>query len=269
MTLAPLSDCQIADFKARGFLILRGILDPALLARARARLWDAAPASMRRDDPTSWIGPIRQQDEDLDRANYHKGFRWQYRTIGQEPWMVELLPKNPTVWAITQQLLGDQVAEPADVRGIYCTLPHGDRQPGANHCHVDAHPFHLGVVGYIDDVEPEGGGFRVWEGSHRTFYPDFSSAYCMEPTERYESDRDRINQTESVDYHGRAGDVVFWHHRLGHMAAHNRTRRIRQAVLYDFRLQELQQIQQEPPADDMWKHWSPAVRQIDIESASL
>jgi ectoine hydroxylase-related dioxygenase (phytanoyl-CoA dioxygenase family) len=91
----------------------------------------------------------------------------------------------------------------------------------------------------------------------------------MEPTERYESDRERINQTESVDCHGRAGDVVFWHHRLGHMAAHNRTRRIRQAVLYDFRLQELQQIQQEPPADDMWKHWSPAVRQIDIESASL
>jgi hypothetical protein len=29
----------------------------------------------------------------------------------------------------------------------------------ALNCHTDGHPFHLGVVGYIDDVPPGGGSF--------------------------------------------------------------------------------------------------------------
>jgi hypothetical protein len=48
------------------------------------------------------------------------------------------------------------------------------------------------------------------------------------------------------------------------MAAHNRTRRIRQAVLSDFRKKDLERTQEEPPADDMWKDWSPAVRQAPV-----
>ena len=265
MTSRRLSDEQIARFKTDGVLIVRRVLDPGLLARARARLWDAAPPSLRRDDPSSWAGPIRPEEEDEARGNYRKGFRWQYRSLGNLPWMVDLLPKNPAVWAMAQQLLGEgEVVEPENVRGIYCTLPYGDHEGRPDNCHVDAHPFHLGVVGYIDDVEPEGGGFRVWAGSHRTFYPDFESAYRMEPTPRYEPDRERLSRATSIDCHGRAGDVVFWHHRLGHMAAHNRTRRIRQAVLSDFRKKDLERTQEEPPADDMWKDWSPAVRQAPV-----
>ena len=55
------------------------------------------------------------------------------------------------------------------VRGIYCTLPYGDRpEDNLSGVSVDAHPFHLGAVGYIDDVPPEGGGFTVWPRSHKT-----------------------------------------------------------------------------------------------------
>jgi ectoine hydroxylase-related dioxygenase (phytanoyl-CoA dioxygenase family) len=155
--------------------------------------------------------------------------------------------------------------EPDGVRGIYCTLPYRDHEGGPDRCHVDAHPFHLGVVGYIDDVAPSGGGFRVWPGSHRTFYPDFESAYRMEPTASYEVHRARLDGMPSIDCFGHAGDVVFWHHRLGHMAAHNHTRHIRQAVLYDFRKKDLAQQQEAPPAGDMWQDWSPAVQKAAVD----
>ncbi len=267
MTAPPLTPSQLTFFKTWGYLIVRNCLQPDLLARARARLWDAAPSYMRRDDPDSWVGPIRPEAENDERANYRKGFRWQYREIGTQQWMIDMLPADPRVWAMAECLLGrGQVKESTGVRGIYCTLPYGVHKGNRDHCHVDAHPFHLGVVGYIDDVDPAGGGFRVWPGSHRTFYRDFESAYCMEPTANYEIDRERIGALPSVDCHGRAGDVVFWHHRLGHMASHNYSRRIRQAVLYDFSKKDLETTQSEAPADDMWTHWSPTLQQADLLS---
>ena len=265
MTNQPLSLDQLVFFKTHGYLILRQILDPALLARARARLWDAAPAAMRRDAPASWIGPIPKEAEDDSRENYQKGFRWQYRGIGDEPWMVELLPKNQTLWGAAEQMLGaGRLVGPGGVRGIYCTLPYGDHPTSPDHCHVDAHPFHLGAGAYIDDVDPGGGGFRVWSGSHRRFYYDFQTAYQREPNDRYAPDKAQIGAMPSVDCHGRAGDVVLWHHRIGHMASHNTSRRIRQAVLYDFRKDDWEMTQNEPPAPDMWKDWSQEMRQIKL-----
>ena len=44
------------------------------------------------------------------------------------------------------------------------------------------------------------------------------------------------------------------------MAAPNTTRRIRQAVLYDFRKDDWETTQSEPPAQDMWKGWSDELR---------
>ncbi len=262
---SPLSQQELAFFKTHGYLILRQVLDPALLARARARLWDAAPTSMRRDDPSSWVGPIPTDQESEERDNHRRGFRWQYRQIGDEPWMVQMLPKNPIVWGLAQQFLGEgHLIEPEGVRGIYCTLPYGDHATTANGCHVDAHPFHFGAVAYIDDVEPGGGGFRVWPGSHRTFYYDFQTAYQREPNDKYDPDKARIGAGASVDCHGRAGDVVLWHHRIGHMASHNTSRRIRQAVLYDFRKDDWETTQSEPPAEDMWKDWSAEFRSVEL-----
>ncbi len=265
MMEAPLSQHQLSFFKTHGYLILRQILDPALLAKARARLWDAAPNGMRRDDPSTWVGPIRADAEDEGRDNYRRGFRWQYRKIGEEPWMVQMLPANPIVWGVAEQLLGTgRLVEPTGVRGIYCTLPYDDRETSPDGCHVDAHPFHFGVVAYIDDVEPGGGGFRVWPGSHRTFYYDFQTAYQRESTDAYDPDKARIGAGPSVDCHGHAGDVVLWHHRIGHMASHNTTRRIRQAVLYDFRKDDWETSQHEPPAENMWKDWSEEFQEVPL-----
>jgi hypothetical protein len=101
-TPGVLDEEHIVHFKTNGFLILCRVLDPGLLARARARLWDAALTSIWRDNPEGWNGPIPIAEEDEGRDNYRKGFRWQYRAIGTDDWMVALLPKDPCVWHVAQ-----------------------------------------------------------------------------------------------------------------------------------------------------------------------
>ena len=49
--------------------------------------------------------------------------------------------------------------------------------------------------------------------------------------------------TRPVECIGRAGDIVFWHHRLAHMAGHNFTPgHLRQAILYDFATERLDEL---------------------------
>ena len=256
---------QLRFFKREGYLILRGVMDPELMARARERLWDDPPASLNREDPATWVGPLPEADRSDDSANMKREYRWQYRRIGGEDWIVRMLPADPVIFGVAEQMLGaGRVRIPEGIRGIYCTLPYGSRPRRENGCHCDAHPFHLGVVGYIDDVEPDGGAFCVWPGSHREFYRTFTTGYMPDKTGEYEPLRDRLNRQPPVDCHGSAGDVLFWHHRLGHMAGHNYSARIRQAVLYDFRRTDLEEMQELPPPQDMWRDWSEELREVEL-----
>ena len=59
----PLTRDEIRFFKREGYLIKRGVLDPELMARARERKWEGAPARMQKDDPTTWFGPFRPDEE--------------------------------------------------------------------------------------------------------------------------------------------------------------------------------------------------------------
>ncbi|MDA1191286.1 MAG: phytanoyl-CoA dioxygenase family protein [Candidatus Poribacteria bacterium] len=251
-----LTDDEIRFFRDNGYLIKRGVLDPDLMSEARDSLWANAPDSRRRDDPDTWIGAWKPEDESDDPKSLRKGTRWNFRLLGGEEFMVNLLPADPNVHGMAEQLLGEgTIPVPTRMRGIYCTFPYGDVEKKGYGCHVDAHPFHLGVVGYIDDVPPEGGGFCVWAGSHKTFYQDFHSQYKMEPKDCHEEHRRQVNDSPHTDCYGSAGDIVFWHHRIGHMAGHNYSRQIRQAVLCDYRKRDLDTTQDEPPQDDMWRDW--------------
>ncbi|MDE0197736.1 MAG: phytanoyl-CoA dioxygenase family protein, partial [Caldilineaceae bacterium] len=164
----PLSAEQVDFFRDNGYLVLRGVLDPELMAQTRDAWWDAAPKELKRDDPNSWVGAFADSR-----------FTWKYRDRSFEPWMVELLYGNPELQAVAKQLLGPELKVPERIRGIYCVFPDTDKQPRKAHFHVDAHAFHLGVVGYVDDVPPDGGGFTVWPGSHKHFYHLFKTAYTF------------------------------------------------------------------------------------------
>jgi len=160
-------------------------------------------------------------------------------------------------------------------------LPYGDKAREPDLCHTDGHPFNLGIVGLLGDVPPDGGGFKVWPGSHRRLYPTFAMMYDQPripyydhlPTHKgilhtreYEAEIARVlEDTPVVDCWGAAGDVVFWHHRLAHMAGHNYSTVIRQAVLYDFCKTDLDQARTRPPGEDMWRDWSDKVKSASTD----
>ena len=164
-------------------------------------------------------------------------------------------------------------------RGVYDTLPYGDKPREADACHTDGHPFQLGVVGLLDETPEGGGAFKVWPGSHARLYPTFRLRYDQPRipyydhlpnfkgivhTPEYLAEIDVLNkQTKAVECYGRAGDIVFWHHRTAHMAGHNYSTTIRQAVLADFWKLSLDEDRASPPDGDMWRDWSAAVQNCD------
>jgi hypothetical protein len=254
--MARLSSEDVQFFKDNGYLVKRGVLKPDLTERARNHLWENAPPQLDRHNPDTWVGPFTKENENEEGADLRRGYRWNFRRPGGDDWMIRLLATDPDVYGMAEELLGEgKLQEPKRIRGIYCTLPYGDTEERATGCHTDGHPIHLGVVGYIDDVPPRGGSFCVWPGSHKRFYPEFTSQYKHEPTDGYDAVRVKTNEEPPVDCYGNAGDIVFWHHRIGHMAGHNYSRQIRQAVLYDFRKIDLEETQEEPPCEDMWRDW--------------
>lgn len=244
-----LTDDQIAFFRKNGYLLLHDVLDPDLMARARDSVWEVAPPELKRDDPESWVGAFADNR-----------WQWKYRDRGHEDWMIDLLARSPAVRGAAADLLGPDLEEAERVRGVYCIFPEGDAPEWPTRCHVDQHPFHLGAVAYVDDVPKGGGGFMVWPGSHKLFYPVFETAYTFNPRgeESMEIIR-QVNAQEPVDTGSPKGSVVLWHHRLGHSAGHNRSKTIRMAVLYDFKRTDLAEVQDEPPPEDMWRDW-PGVR---------
>ena len=180
--------------------------------------------------------------------------------------MIEGLTRHPFVQSVANQLLGeDRFTQPRGVRGIYCTLPYGDVERKPRHVHIDEGPSTMGVVCYVDRVEPDGGGFTVWPGSHKRMYYTSQSRHLRQDTEDYlqvKKDLDETWESSSVQTFGEPGDLVFWHHRMAHMASHNYTSNIRKAVLTDFRFKHIDELSELPPDMDMWVDWGDAVREV-------
>jgi len=261
-----LTDDEVLQFKNDGYLVKRGVIDQDYCKTARERLWDDAPPSLSEDDPESWIGPFKPEDESEEKQNFRKGYRWQYRKVGGEQWMADGLPCHSYVQSVVNQLLGkDRFTQPSRVRGIYCTLPYGDVERKPRSVHIDEGPSTLGVVCYVDRVDPDGGGFTVWPGSHKRMYYTSQSRHLRQDTDAYiqvKQDLDDTWETSSVQTFGDPGDIVFWHHRMAHMASPNYTRNIRKAVLTDFRFTNVGELSEIPPGENMWEDWSDAVRDI-------
>ncbi len=301
----PLNEEQIAFFKTNGYLIVAGALDRQLCAEAEDMMWAALPESSHlvREDPATHVGPFPATEESADSLHLRQGYRWLYRQPGTSTTLLNLIyPDHVTRMA--RQLLGEDLREPVlggtpmgsrgpawpggptdpalaneGARGIYFTLPYGDRPHEPDRCHTDGHPFQLGIVGLLSDIPRDGGAFKVWPGSHARLYPTFQMQYDQPRipyydhlpshkgivhTPEYLAELERLEaDTRPVECWGNAGDVVFWHHRTAHMAGHNYTSVIRQAVLADFWRTSLDAARLDPPQPDMWRDWSPVLRASD------
>ena len=269
--MIKLTSEEIRFFRDEGYVIKRKVLDETLMARARERLWENAPPEIKRNDPDTWVGPIKKYKKEnstvavdtSSESNFNVPdnggeFGWYYRSIGRENWMVHMLLTNAQIWRMAEQMLGEgSIALPSRLRGIYCRLPEPDNgnQSAGDHCHTDRHSFHLGVVGYIDDVPPNGGGFTVWPKSHSVFYYRHKTEHGGERTDEWQADIDFFKQKLPVECHGDAGDIIFCHHRLAHGVGYNRSKSIRKAVLGEFKKIDLEERMTKPPAENMWDGW--------------
>lgn len=302
-----LSHEQISFFKRYGYLLVPGAMDQGLCAKVRDEMWAALPpdSHLRREEQTTHVGPFKAEDESLDSVHTRQGYRWLNRALGVSPQVIELV-YSETICAMAEQLLGGELRQavvggtpmgsqgpawpggPTDpavgtegARGVYCTLPYGDKPRDPDACHTDGHPFQLGVVGLLDDIPQGGGAFKVWPGSHAKLYPTFNLRYdqpripyydhlpgfkgIVHTPEYLKAIEELDTQEQPVECYGKAGDIVFWHHRTAHMAGHNYSDVIRQAVLADFWTDKLDELRSSPPDGDMWRDWSSAVQNIDTE----
>lgn len=293
---------QISFFRSNGYLLVPGALDEELCAHVRDMMWEALPegSSLHREDPASHVGPIPPDESSQDSVFFRDGYRWLNRQLGVSPAVIDLI-YSESVCAMAHQLVGGELRQtvvngtpmgsqgpawpggPTDpalgtdgARGVYCTLPYGDKPREPDTCHTDGHPFQLGVVGLIDDCPEGGGAFKVWPESHARLYPTFALRYDQPRipyydhvpsfkgivhSEEYLQEIQRLNEeSRVVECYGKAGDIVFWHHRTAHMAGHNYSTQIRQAVLADFWTTDLDRFRGEDSGGDMWRDWSPELQ---------
>ena len=202
--LEALTADEIRRFVRDGFLVKRRVLDPALCAAARDRLWAGNNSRhLRRDDPSTWLGGLPESDRQStpdgmnDRTGDHG---WRLRELSGDEQMIDLLPRRVFPWF--EQLLGEgevvtpevtsTVADPdprgsrlrgwpvwggKELRGAYCVLPKERKNPSPSladaarkGAHIDPEPMHMVVSGYIDMVPKSGGGIALFPGSHRLLY---------------------------------------------------------------------------------------------------
>ena len=258
-------------------------------------------SKIKRNDPSTHIGPFDQSDIEEDVTNLRFEYKWQLRYVGTEKLIIDLV-FSETLQKIAEQLLGkdtlvvpkvggktmgshgpawprgpvDPALDNEGARGIYATLPYGSKVKEPDFCHTDGHPFNLGFVGLIDEVLPHGGAFKVWPGSHKRLYPTFQMQYDQPripfyehmpkfkgiiQSDEYEKEIKKIlKDTKPVDCWGSKGDVVLFHQRLAHMAGHNYSGKIRVAVLYYFKIKDLNECRTKPPQENMWEDWSDLLK---------
>jgi hypothetical protein len=256
--ITPLSIEELAFFKQFGYLIKPKVLSPATCNELVDLMWQSAPAALDRFDPKTYRTIPKSEWSD-DSLRFVQDDKWQYRALGTDQplidamthpqlwqWGEQLLGKGNVRAPIPGgEPMGSKgpawPGGPVDpqytegVRGIYATLPNPSLQDTQDRLHTDGHPFHFGWVCLLEDCPPESGAFKVWPGSHQRFYPLFPMPYdqsripfydhlpshkgILHPASYLDAVTSVEADTDPIDAWGGQGDVILWHHRLGHMSA--------------------------------------------------
>lgn len=246
-----LSGSEIEHFKSQGFIVKKGLVeDVDALARVVDYVWDIAPTeAIERDNSTTWLNePSKRWPKDhVHSIGFLHGTNWKMRSpqkIGCESFLLNASARDPNVQQIVKAFLGSSIVPSMRVRGVYVVLPQSPDQEGRLGPHVDHAAAQLSAMVLVDDIEPRMGGFSVWPRSHIRLHRYWQSCFGanFEPSLKNDFDEEFkriLNDTNPVEFVGKAGDVVFWHPRLIHSAGVNYSvetgkPRIRYVVPCDF-----------------------------------
>jgi|TARA_Y100000310_G_scaffold259790_1_gene268549 hypothetical protein len=297
------SNAEAAFFKDNGFIVKKGLLDPVKLASAVDKVWSHQLAKMPeiadagwqliRHDKETWVNPKWLAMKPHPNSGPYQG-RWpiehygrteKLHDIGNEDYLLDLLPNDDSVLAVAQTLLGDDLRPSTQTRGVYAIFPtHDPADPSGSKRlngaslgpHLDQVCQQLNVCAYLDDVAPRNGGFTVYPGSHRIMFQAHEYEANWSPLPSY---RDAMQQVieniEPVELVSSKGSVIFWHGRMVHSPGLHVGGDIRWALITDFTQnravlsdEEHKQVGQYewfknaklfredwPITDDLWRSW--------------
>ena len=256
------TDRQKREFKRNGFLVRQDVLDDDLVARASEAVWEGIPYD--RDDHEALV----ETPERIENA-------WDH-VEDPEPF-AEI---NRRLAPYAETLIRGDIEPPGEGIQLALRFPSGQQsdddpfpEPHREHGHIDGYGpsfdrnhevghFQVGAAVYLDRVEPRGGGFTVWPGSHYhagAYYEDnHLESLVGHPTlpgleldddgewtggfercERYDE------QFDPLEIHGPAGSVVFWHGALQHCGGVNRSRNLRLSAIKRFRREDTDEIKRD------------------------
>jgi len=255
-----LTAAEVEAFRRDGFLVKRGLISAEELAVGIEALWSAAAVlapGLERDKPASWVDAGERWENSTPEPDGGRGphrfdpnGQWRFHCLGtgadaassatgarhlecspaDAERFLDATSRNPRMLAQVEAFIGGPVMQPRRNRGIYSIFPRSNVKPGFGP-HLDSHTFQLCGMVYLGDVLPDAGGTTYWAGSHKLLYPAFDEEYNFLPSPDYGAAHQRARaECVPVEVTGRAGDVVFSHHRTLHSGGANRGTLIRMAV---------------------------------------
>jgi hypothetical protein len=261
-----LSPEEIEHFKTNGFIVKKGLIDPADLERVVDSVWSAAAElgfPFDRNDPATYTlpkdhglfpktEPKHTYNDGAGIPNYFggslSGWTWRHYTPVTQDWFLECTARHPNMQAVVRQFLGNNVRPSRRCRGLYLVFPQPREQEHAPTLspHTDGIASQLNCMIYAADCPPDGGGFTLWPGSHRSCYYHMETEYNWEPQAGYNEMMAEVRATVApVQIAGEAGDCCFWHPRAMHSAGVNTSSQLRVVVPCDF--QQDKPTQELPP----------------------
>ena len=244
----PLTVQQLADFDEKGWVYLEEAFDPEAALKMQDFMW-----AHLKD-----LHGIDRQDRDTWPAVWNG-----LNQKGQDPIYQDV--GSPRLYAAIDQLLGkDQWHVPRGWGAFLVSPPYAEEESWTvkpRHWHWDGNPEkevdrmnNLSVFSFYGDVQPEGGGTLLVEGSHRLILnlmrplgPDRGGLSKKELNRRFSKSHpwvaeltgyapdqgDRIRRfmeegavidgvpVRVIESTGKPGDVILWHPSLYHTGSYN------------------------------------------------
>ena len=243
-----LDAAQLDHFKAHGFVTLPGFVDTSTLDAWRDQFWSHVGAD--RDDTSTWPDDYVVKD------------------FAVEPRLSAL----PAMESVVQQLGGGMFAGGGGSMLVKWPAAPGTEWQAPGNGHIDGYGpggwsggFMLAATTYLEDVQPRGGGFFYWPGSHLPVH-DYFRAH-PEQIDGSFRDRDDWEQrtwgifsddcpNEPVEFTGAAGDLILWHCYLCHTGSPNVNERPRLGVFSRWHRSDREEMKWDVGGEDLWKYWA-------------
>ncbi len=250
-----LSTEEKAQFVERGYVIKQIDLNQDVIDRAVDLTWSHVESHFERDNPDSWVGEIADSCR-IAPISKRRG-RLKFREcVRDTDWLVDMVYGDQQIKGWVESLLGPKGGPRNKIRGLYPIFPSPTssyRVEGG----MDAHPFQICCIIYLNDTDENCGEFSLWEGSHRIMKDCFPGKASWKMLSNMADLRERAQEEcQHVTFPGPAGTVILWHHRCLHTPITNRSRHVRHALVADFLQSDWEQKRDEPHEADMWADWA-------------